>query len=175
MGRPRPRSGRRVRVASNSPMSGERMDMRAAPANEQVASTGAKQSSRGRGTTEYENGLAPRGAGGKSIRLRPCYQRSLLLLTHRDRGLSGNPEMAESRGIFFSSSCRRRSPARGSPASIRTVPLLEMRVSLRPKHILHFRRSSRSRGSEALAVTTARPVEEGTLDAIRGVTTCQFS
>jgi hypothetical protein len=41
------------------------------PADEQVASTEAKQSSRGRGTTEYENRLAPRGAGGQSIRLQP--------------------------------------------------------------------------------------------------------
>jgi len=41
------------------------------PADEQVASTEAKQSSRGRGTTEYENRLALRGAGGQSIRLQP--------------------------------------------------------------------------------------------------------
>jgi hypothetical protein len=36
-------------------------------ADEEVASTGAKQSSRGRGTTEFESDLAPRGAGGQSI------------------------------------------------------------------------------------------------------------
>ena len=52
--------------------------------DEEVASTGAKQSSRGRGTTEYENRLAPRGAGGQSICLREHYQRLLILFTCKD-------------------------------------------------------------------------------------------
>jgi hypothetical protein len=51
--------------------------------DEEVASTRAKQSSRGRGTTEYENRLAPRGAGCQSIRLQPHTGNACRFFTYR--------------------------------------------------------------------------------------------
>jgi hypothetical protein len=47
----------------------------------EVASTEAKQSSGGRGTTEYENSLAPRGASRHCNRVCAYYQRLLILFT----------------------------------------------------------------------------------------------
>jgi hypothetical protein len=51
--------------------------------SEEVASTEAKQSSGGRGTTEYENGLAPRGASRHCNWMCAHYQRLLILFTCR--------------------------------------------------------------------------------------------
>ena len=51
--------------------------------SEEVASTEAKQSSGGRGTTEYENSLAPRGASRHCNRVCAYYQRLLILFTCR--------------------------------------------------------------------------------------------
>jgi hypothetical protein len=45
---------------------------------------------RGRGTTEYENCLAPRGASGHCISICPHYQRLLILFTCRIRMADGN-------------------------------------------------------------------------------------
>jgi hypothetical protein len=67
----RSRSGRRVGLVRLTRRHRPNTGCVNRPTNEEVASTRAKQSSRGRGTTEYENRLAPRGAGGQSIRLQP--------------------------------------------------------------------------------------------------------
>jgi hypothetical protein len=72
-----------------------------------VASTRAKQSSRGRGTTEYENRLAPRGADAQSIRLQPRTSSACRFFTRRGSVADGNPELTDTRGIFFLSSCHR--------------------------------------------------------------------
>jgi hypothetical protein len=51
--------------------------------SEEVASTEAKQSSGGTGTTKYENSLAPRGASRHCNRVCAYYQRLLILFTCR--------------------------------------------------------------------------------------------
>jgi hypothetical protein len=82
--------------------------VRVGVASVEVASTRAKQSSRGRGTTEYENRLAPRGAGGQSIRLQPHTSDACRFFTCRRSRPDGNPEFTGTPGIFFFSSCPRR-------------------------------------------------------------------
>ena len=51
--------------------------------SEEVASTEAKQSSGGTGTTKYENSLAPRGASRHCNWVCAYYQRLLILFTYR--------------------------------------------------------------------------------------------